>query len=82
MREKRTDSGKVLQYSGSQEEVVPVGRSQPQRPQVFLNIMPLVKHGNALYVSCISCTCASSFSAGVFFHPRACVPGWITARDQ
>lgn len=55
MREKRTDSVKVLQYSGAQEEVVPVGSSQPQRPQVFLNITPLVKHGNALYVSCISC---------------------------
>lgn len=40
MREKRTDSGNVLQYSGAQEEVVPVGSSQPQRPQVFLNITP------------------------------------------
>lgn len=62
MREKRTDSGNVLQYSGAQEEVVPVGSSQPQRPQVFLNITPLVKHGNALYAS----ACVPQASQQVF----------------
>lgn len=78
MREKRTDSGKVLEYSGAQEEVVPVGSSQPQRPQVFLNITPLVKHGNALYVSCISCLML--LGRCILSSKRACLPGWITVR--
>lgn len=55
-----------------------MGSSQSQRPQAFLNITPLVKHGNALEVSCISCLML--LGRRILSSKRACLPGLITVR--